>query len=220
MNQETLLSILDRANLPGDSPTQKYMMMLNISAAAPNGIFAEIGFRMGGGLATVIVGRDRHPSDLFIAIDPYGNIDYLEGDNVTKHDYTNSMRATALSYFHKFLLENYGDNLNFSFWNLESLEFIERFNDGIPDYYTGTKVIRSDYAMVHLDGAHRTDVVQKEIEYFAPRVLPTGFMVLDNTEMGWMDMEVLEASLKQYGFVRDDAFTVPDRWAYRRVQGE
>jgi predicted O-methyltransferase YrrM len=38
------------------------------------------------------------------------------------------------------------------------------------------------YAFVYLDGSHDPDVVQREIDFFLPRLMPGGIIAVDDTE--------------------------------------
>jgi hypothetical protein len=212
MNNQQYNELTNLYNLHGDGPFEKYECLSKLSGLAPTGIFVEVGFRNGTGTMSMISGRNYSFDDLFIAIDPYGNIPYSEGTTIRRLDYTNEKRKTTLFNFYSYL-NSLDKTVNFVFFNLESSEFMHRFSDGIPDYFSGEKQIRSDYSLVHLDGQHNTDIVLEEVKFFAPRILPTGFLALDNTEMNWMDMSIIEKEIFNNNFIKSD-LSVIDKWVY------
>lgn len=214
MTEETFNELVNKFDLQGDGYFYKYESLAKVAAAAPDGILVEIGFRAGTGVMSMIEGNNNPNKNLYIAIDPFGNIPFREGKGVRRLDYTNERRKATLNNFYNYL-SNTNDVINFIFFNLESVEFFDRYSDGIPDYFSGAKVIRTDYAMAHLDGQHDTETVLKEVQFFIPRTLPNGFIVIDNTEQGWMDMDVLEAELFSNGFVKHE-LSVVDKWVYKK----
>lgn len=214
MFESNFVDIVNKYNLHGDGDFYRYKMLFDVSQLVPAGIFVEVGFRQGTGMMSMIEGS-LNEENLYVAIDPFGNIAYKEG-SVTRHlDYTNEMRKRTLYNFHCYLNDK-PRPVNFIFLNLESVEFIQRYVDGVPDYYTGFKDIRSDYSLVHLDGQHDTYTVLKEVEFFAPLVKQNGFIIIDNTEQGWMDMNQIEQALNIHGFVKHP-ISAFDKWAYNKV---
>jgi hypothetical protein len=212
MDEQRYNSVVNQFSLQGDSPFNKYEMLAKVANAAPEGILVEIGFRAGTGVMSMIEGNTHSDKNLYVAIDPFGNIPFKEGNNTRTHDYTNARRKGTLNNFYNYL-SDLNTTTNFIFFNLESVEFFGRYADGIPDYFSGEKRIRTDYAVAHLDGQHDTDTVLKEVQFFIPRIQPNGFIVIDNTERGWMDMDVIEKELSNGGFVKHE-FTVSDKWGY------
>ena len=212
MDESRYNSVVNQYSLHGDSPFNKYEMLAKVANAAPEGILVEIGFRAGTGVMSMIEGNTHSDKNLYVAIDPFGNIPYKEGNDVKRLDYTNERRKGTLNNFYNYL-SDLNTTTNFIFFNLESVEFFNRYTDGIPDYFSGEKRIRTDYSVAHLDGQHDTETVMKEVQFFIPRIQPNGFIVIDNTERGWMDMGIIEAELFNNGFVKHE-FTVHDKWGY------
>jgi hypothetical protein len=218
----SLSDIINTYNLNGDSIEAKYVGLSAVSKTVPHGIFVEVGFRQGTGMLSTILGRTVSDVDLFIAIDPYGNIPYRLGDQSVHYDYTNSMRIKTLTNFYRYLHDNFEERINFMFLNMESNEYINRFTDGIPDYYTGTKIIRNDYSLVHLDGQHDTDTVMSEVNFFAPRLNPGGIIAIDDTSQNWMDMSVLVDRLTELNCILDTSIHTEqnsshDKLFYRKL---
>jgi hypothetical protein len=211
MDEQRYNSVVNQYSLHGDSPFDKYEMLAKVASIAPEGILVEIGFRAGTGVMSMIEGNTSSDRNLYVAIDPFGNVPYKEGNRVMRHDYTNERRKGTLNNFYNYLSDI--QTTNFIFFNLESVEFFDRYSDGIPDYFSGEKRVRTDYSVAHLDGQHDTETVMKEVQFFIPRMQPNGFIVIDNTERGWMDMDLIEAELFNNGFIKHE-FTVHDKWGY------
>ena len=218
MMESRFNELVTKYGLHGDGLFYRYDMLAKAAADAPEGIFVEIGFRAGTGVMAMVEGKPHSPNNLYIAIDPFGNVPYNEGTRTRHLDYTNERRKYTLRNFYNYLAE-VESTTNFIFFNLESIEFIKRYEDGVPDYFSGNKVIRTDYSIAHLDGQHDTETVLKEVEFFVSRILPNGYIIIDNTEQGWMDMEPIEKVLYDNGFTKHE-LTAYDKWAYKKVNNE
>ena len=153
--------------LPGDSLDYDLLYRAASKACESEGLFCEIGTRLGGSLKYIIdavqnSNKFRH----IVAIDPYGNIDYFAGDNDNrKFDYTNNMKNEAMPNIY-----SYAKNkpVNISFFNLEDTEFFNRFNTGVP-VYNEFKEVLNKYAFVFFDGPHDKESVLTEVVWFLTR---------------------------------------------------
>ena len=128
----------------------------------------EIGLRRGGGTEAIVRGlvaggRAWHSH---VAIDPYGDIDYVSYDRIMHYDYSNAMRDESLPQIRRFCAEQ---RINFVYMPLEDTEFFARFADGLPIYKDGQKYLVQNYGLVHFDGPHGVKPVTAEIEFFASR---------------------------------------------------
>ena len=214
MDNNRYTTLVNQYNMHGDGEFYRYDMLAKVAQEAPEGILVEIGFRAGTGVMSMIEGNTHSDKNLYVAIDPFGNIPFKEGNSVRNLDYTNERRKGTLNNFYNYL-SDLNTTTNFIFFNLESVEFFRRYADGIPDYFSGEKRIRTDYAVSHLDGQHDTETVLKEVQFFIPKIQQNGFIVIDNTEQGWMDMSVIETELFGNGFVKHE-FTAKDKWVYKK----
>ena len=163
------------------------------------GYICEIGLRGGGGtfyfLETLREINDQQRG--VVAIDPYGNIPYISGDNeVIKQDYTNGMRDDTLLNLYVYVIQS-GCANDFHFFNLEDTEFFQRYADGIP-MYNETKFMMNQYSVVHLDGPHSTDALKAEIDFFHPRMPERSIMIFDDVELFGQDK--IEAYLVNLGW--------------------
>lgn len=163
-----------------------------------DGIVCELGLREGGGLGVMMLGCiDNDDTDrTFIAIDPYGNIEYEWMDNtVVVFDYTNQMKNRTLKSIYT-LCEEF--NLNFVFYNLEDTEFFSRYSEGLL-VYDKVKTVNNSYALVHLDGPHTTIKLLEELSFFCKRVSLGGIIVLDDI-IGYYDYDTVKNYLYENGF--------------------
>ena len=163
-----------------------------------DGMVCELGLREGGGLGVMMLGciDNNDTNHTFIAIDPYGNIEYEWKDNtVVVFDYDNQMKNRTLKNIYS-ICEAF--NLNFIFHNLEDTEFFTKYSDGIQ-VYNKVKSINNQYALVHLDGPHTTVKLLEELEFFCKRMSNNGIIVLDDI-IGYYDYEAIKNYLYENKF--------------------
>jgi len=175
------------------------------------GMTVEIGLRRGGGSRFIMEAlRNTGQKKVHIAIDPYGNIEYADGDvNVIRADYTNDMRDECLMNMYLFARQM---QQPFIFFNLEDTEFFARFGDGVPTY-SETKTVETEYSFVHFDGPHSVKALTAEIDFFHRRT-PTGAVfVFDDVAL--YDHDTIHGILKGLGW---SVFkTTPRKWAYVKM---
>lgn len=176
-------------HLEGDSFEYEYLRAAAMSIKDVPGMVCEIGLRRGGGCEAIMSGMvDADDRRVLIGVDPYGNIQYHEReDSFTRLDYTNVMRSEFIVNAHICAAQN-GIHLNF--FNLEDVEFFERFWDGIP-CYNEEKYISDEYALVHFDGPHNFDNLENETNWFNDRA-PEGAMFVYDDVVGFYDHDEVE----------------------------
>jgi hypothetical protein len=145
------------------------------------GMTCEIGVREGGGSERIIVNllkNDIHDRT-HIMIDPYGNILYetSEGE-ITRHDYTNDMRARAIAGIYYIFA---GQPVNPLFFVMTDTDFFERFGSGVP-VYNFKESVEDKYAFIHYDGPHAIAPLKAEMEFFIPRSSPGSVHIFDDIE--------------------------------------
>lgn len=170
----------DYMDLPGDSSDYDLLQRAVEYAKDVEGLFCEIGTRRGGSLKYIIDGVTNTFSGSIrhlIAIDPYGDIDYIPGDNqIQRFDYTNEMKNESLPNIYNYVK---GKPVNLAFFNLEDTEFFSRFDTGVPVYYLKKQIINK-YAFVFFDGPHDHDSVMREIRFFDSRTNKGTVFVFDD----------------------------------------
>lgn len=168
--------------LPTDSANYDIITEGVIKSAQANGLTCEIGLRRGGGTKYILDAlKSSGQEKLHIAIDPYGNIDYPEGDEgrTIRCDYTNSMRDETLINLYLYCWQN---KMPFLFFNLEDSEFFKRYADGVPVYNEHKQLI-NQYAFVHFDGPHTVSALLDEIAFFHPRSSQGAVWVFDDVAL-------------------------------------
>ncbi|HEY3255156.1 MAG TPA: hypothetical protein VGJ91_14450 [Polyangiaceae bacterium] len=185
------------SSLPTDSEDSSFLFSAakNLLIDAPT---VEIGLRRGGGTEAIVLGlaaagRRGHTH---LAIDPYGDIDYISWDRISHCDYTNDMRDDALPRIRRFCAEH---SINFIYLPLEDTEFFERFSDGVPVYANRRKIKAEKYALVHFDGPHGVVPVTQEIEFFAARSPVGCHWVFDDPQQYNHD-GILDPWIRRLGF--------------------
>jgi hypothetical protein len=184
-------------NLNNDHNTHTILYNAATSIKNVDGIVCEIGLRGGGGLSLMMLAciENNDANRKFIAIDPYGNIEYHWKENeVVRFDYTNKMKLTTIKSLSDFCLHY---NIDFNLYCLEDTEFFNRFHDGVP-FYNEVKQIINTYALVHLDGPHAVSELQREINFFKTRMAMSGIIVLDDVT-GYYSLADVESFLLNDG---------------------
>lgn len=179
-----------------------------------DGLVLELGVRLGKGIFTIMNAcienddKDRR----FFGIDCYG---------AWAESFTNEMKIAAKMNMFAFCGAT---GLDFTLFELEDTEFMERYADGIPIYnrtiwdthfkhttpdkaqykpddYEWKKVV-NEYALVHIDGPHRMQYVVPEVEFFLPRIVKGGIAVFDdiNKKDEMYDHDEVEKMIFDHGF--------------------
>lgn len=195
--------------LPTDSANYEVLVEGVEKVANIDGLTCEIGVRRGGGTKYIVDAiKSTKQNKVHIAIDPYGNIEYAEGDDgrSVRCDYTNAMRDECMVNLYLYCLQN---QLPFIFFNLEDTEFFTRFADGVP-VYSEQKHLINDYAFVHFDGPHTTRHIKTEIDFFEPRSPLGAVWVFDDVAL--YDHALIDAYVKSLGW--HCYRTTERKWAY------
>lgn len=170
---------LNIVDLPGDSLEYEILYEAARSIKDVPGMTCELGVRRGGGSKVIIEGlfSNQDFNRVHICVDPYGNIEYRATDVHTIHcDYTNQMRDDCLKNIYS-MYQN--APINILFFIMEDTEFFKRFDDGVP-VYAEYKQILNQYALVHFDGPHASDILYPEIDFFVPKAPPGAMFVFDD----------------------------------------
>lgn len=161
-----------------------YFYNVAIDAAKLNtGMFVEIGTRMGG-TAILLLAAIKNSNNInipLITIDPYGNKPYPQPQHgegfVWKMDYGEEFYRRAMHEIAKFAYDNKMTWVNY---RMKSQDWIEVFpKTGI---LLENEKLKEKYSFAYLDGEHYDVTVNKELEYFMPRMVPNGMIVIDDIE--------------------------------------
>ena len=163
----------------------------------PIGSSFEIGVRRGMGSKLIIDSfRKFHPhlsEHIHIGLDPYGELPYNfseERKSNPNHDYTNLMKREMIINFSKKYKE-------FHFVNLDTTEFLKRFEDGYPVYSKIKKIINK-FEIVHFDGLHDNENVNLEIDYFLNHLCDQTIFILDDIDS--FDFNSIKNKLSKHNF--------------------
>lgn len=178
-----------------------------------DGMTCEIGLRLGGGTYHILDALKRtHQNKMHIAIDPYGNIEYPEGDEgrMLQIGYNNDMRDECLINLYLYCKIH---KTPFLFFNLEDTEFFRRFSDGIPIYQEQKQIV-NQYSFVHFDGPHTTRHVKDEVEFFHRRSPIGAVWVFDDVAL--YDHILIDAYIQTLGWKCYQQ--TPRKWAYTKTR--
>jgi hypothetical protein len=158
------------------------------SSCAP---LLEIGTRSGGSallmlrVLEALYGKRRPPA--VITVDPYGSRPYEGADWVYDDRHYGKMKRN-LAHF-----------TNHIHYMMDSELFLREL-DRLYVWSDGTRHPLSRFSLAYLDGSHDPDIVWSEVSALLPRVVPGGFLIVDDTE--WFDFTVrkrLDASAAAWG---------------------
>lgn len=195
--------------LPTDSDNYDVLVDAVQRIQSVPGLTCELGLRRGGGTKYIIDAlKATGQTKVHIAVDPYGHIEYPEGDDGRsgRVDYTNGMRDECLVNLYLYCFQQ---QTPFIFFNLEDTEFFARFADGVP-VYQETKQIINTYALVHFDGPHTTAHVRAEVEFFHPRSPQGAVWVFDDVKL--YDHRQVHSYIRELGW--SCYRTTERKWAY------
>jgi hypothetical protein len=167
-----------RCRRKSDTRTRYLLELARAVAATPRSDdpppLLEIGTRSGGSallmlriLDLIYPAGTRRP--LVLTLDPYGTRPY-EGAPFLYDDrhYVAMKRALA-------------PHANHIHYMMDSELFLTLL-DQLYLWIDGARRPLSTFSLVYLDGSHDPDVVWREIERLMPRVVPGGFLVVDDTD--------------------------------------
>lgn len=169
-------------------------------SAVVKGATCEIGLRLAGGskfIVDAVAEMGQSQLKPHIAIDPYGNVPYPEGDHVIQCDYTNKMRNEAMVNMYLYAQMK---GFDFYFFNMKDSTFFRLFQDGFPCFINEGKEeqLCNQYSFVHLDGPHEVDTLKKEISFFHPRMESGAVIVFDDCQL--YDHKVVDSAIKELGW--------------------
>lgn len=205
------MKVILEAELPTDSHNYDVLTAGVARVKDIPGMTCEIGLRRGGGTKYIIDAlADTQQQKVHIAIDPFGNIEYPEGDDdrLIRCDYTNDMRDECLMNLYLYCQQR---QVSLLFFNLEDTEFFARFGDGVPVYDTA-KTLQTQYSFVHFDGPHTVRHLKAEIDFFHARTPVGAVFVFDDVAL-YRHSEI-DDYLSTIGW--EVYQTSPRKWAYAK----
>jgi predicted O-methyltransferase YrrM len=167
-----------RCRRKSDTRTQYLLELARAAAALPRSDdpppLLEIGTRSGGSallmlriLDLVYPAGARRP--LVLTVDPYGTRPYEGAPFVyDERHYLAMKRALA-------------PHANHIHYMMDSELFLALL-DQLTLWTLGTRRPISKFSLVYLDGSHDPEIVWSEVERLLPRVIPGGFLVVDDTD--------------------------------------
>jgi len=182
-----------------------YQMALRVACEAPEGIpFLEIGTREGGSALILLKAiKDSRVKRSLITVDPYGRKPYFtenvepppqyEGLKLIEVDHREDYYRRAACLIAQYALQQDLDHFHF---HIESEDFMKTF-PMMKIWWEGN-VLQQRFAFVYLDGEHTISAVSKEIEWFLPKMIDDGIIVIDDVEnIKDSDNELLQKVVKE-----------------------
>ena len=134
----------------------------------------EIGTRAGGSALLILrlldlVYRPPTRPPLLLTVDPYGSLAYAGGPHEYDDRHYRAMKRTLAGY------------ANHVHYMMDSELFLRQL-DQLYLWRAGSRISLNHFSLVYLDGSHDPAVVWAEIECLLPRVIPGGFLIVDDTD--------------------------------------
>jgi predicted O-methyltransferase YrrM len=184
-----------RCRQKSDTRTQFLIELARAVVATPRAPaappFLEIGTRSGGSallilrlLELVYPRPARLP--LVLTVDPYGSLPYAGAPFQYDDRHYRAMKQALARY------------ANHVHYMMDSELFLGQL-DQLYVWRDGTRIAFNSFSLVYLDGSHDPPVVWAEIERLLPRVIPGGFLIIDDTDwFGGAVRQQLEAAAPRW----------------------
>lgn len=167
-----------RCRRQSDTRTQYLLELARSVVGVPSSAdpppLLEIGTRAGGSallmlriLDLVYPAGTKRP--LVLTVDPYGTRPYEGAPFVYDDRHYRAMKRTLASH------------ANHIHYMMDSELFLALL-DRLYLWLDGVRRSLSAFSLVYLDGSHDPDLVWGEIERLLPRVMPGGFLIVDDTD--------------------------------------
>lgn len=167
-----------RCRQKSDTKTQFLLELARAVVAAPRSAdpppFLEIGTRSGGSALLILRLLDlvypppaRRP--LVLTVDPYGSRPYEGAASEYNDRHYRAMKQALAGYS------------NHVHYMMDSELFLRQL-DQLYLWRGGSRLPLDHFSLVYLDGSHDPGVVWTEIERLLPRVIPRGFLIVDDTD--------------------------------------
>lgn len=170
-----------RCRQKSDTKTRFLLELGRAVLAAPRSAdpppFLEIGTRSGGSALLILRLLDlvypppaRRP--LVFTVDPYGSLPYAGAPFQYDDRHYRAMKQALAGY------------ANHVHYMMDSELFLRQL-DQLYVWRAGSRLSFDHLSLVYLDGSHDPAVVWPEIERLLPRIIPGGFLIVDDTD--WFD---------------------------------
>lgn len=153
------------------------MIELARKTLALGGNFVEVGIDEGSSavrLLELIKGTDKW----LFTVDPHGDKPFTSGQTTQQLGYGEQTYRTAMLRLAACAVDNDSNHTHF---RMTSERFMTTYDD--TDIWAGGGKIDKSFCFVFLDGEHYTELVTKEFEWFAQRLVPRGIIVVDDFHM-------------------------------------
>jgi predicted O-methyltransferase YrrM len=162
-----------------------------LPAESPCAPLLEIGTRSGGSAMLMLrilearYGKRKPPT--VVTVDPYGARPYEGADWVYDDRHYGKMKRNLAGF------------TNHIHYMMDSELFLKEL-DRLYVWSDGARYPLDRFSLVYLDGSHDPAIVWAEIEALLPRIVPGGFLIVDDTE--WFDFAVrkrIDAAASKWG---------------------
>lgn len=167
-----------RCRQKSDTRTEFLLELARAVVATPRSAdpppFLEVGTRAGGSALLILRLLDllypkARPRPLLITVDPYGSLPYPGAPFQYDDRHYRAMKQTLAGY------------ANHIHYMMDSGLFLGQLEQ-LYLWRAGCRIRFDHLSLVYLDGSHDPDVVWGEITALLPRIVPGGFLIVDDTD--------------------------------------
>ena len=139
---------------------------------------------------------------IIILVDPYGCFPHYKSETHQENTpkFSNHIREYTVSNFYRSLNRN---NLQGTYIQLDSREFIQRYSNGVPHYFM-KKIMFNKYSFVILSGNNCINDRIAEFEFFRERMEKESIILFTNIH-SYPHMEKIHSYILSCGFVEFDS---------------
>jgi hypothetical protein len=189
-----------RCRQKSDTRTPFLMELARAVLATPNKPdappFLEIGTRSGGSallilrLLDLVYPRPARPP-FVLTVDPYGSLPYAGAPYQYDDRHYRAMKKALAQY------------PNHVHYMMDSELFLRQLAH-LYLWRGGARLRLDRFSLVYLDGSHDPNVVWSEVESLLPRIIPGGFLIIDDTDWfeGAVRKRIDQAAPRLAGTVR------------------
>jgi cephalosporin hydroxylase len=163
-----------------DMGLSKFMHLEEIMKEAPEGVFVDVGTRMGGSALLALL---QPQSSIVISVDPWGAKPYQMMHGHISNEFNDEMALGTMD-----LLTSKAKEINKTHihYRMPSHDFLTLDH---TLWLGGNESRLKDmkFAFILLDGDHTDEAVTKELELLEGRMIEGGIVMIDNTD--WLGLE-------------------------------
>lgn len=197
----------------GSTSDEKLLAMAEIFRSCPSGDVVEIGTFWGRSAAILAMLATRYAIGPLLCIDPWQNSSAIQqGTHADVNDATAALDFEAAFCGFVLAVKPYAAPGKVNYLRMPSDVGITRYTSPctITSAEFGTSTYSGQIACLHIDGNHGQEAAQRDIEYWVPRMMKGGWVIIDDYQWAFGQGPAIAADewLRQHPSRIDRAFAI------------